>query len=385
MKSLSENSPIYVLVANYKRDKQESMNKFADLLNNGLKAEGKQSEIWTPPLIFGFFFNHTRFGLAKWFGYIDKWIVYPIILKAKISWLTFNKVNFVIHICDHSNSPYLLLLKKTKAGITCHDVLAIRGAMGYKDAYCESTKMGTILQKWIRNNLLKFERIAAVSATTFGQLTSLSKHKILSKKWVVIHNALNEEFEKYSPQKINEVFNQYKVPVNQPFLLHVGSNLPRKNRKLLIDMLSELGDNYNGLLFFAGQDLQNELWHRAAALGLSDRIREIVKPNHELLCALYSASDALIFPSFAEGFGWPILEAQACGAPLLTSNLNPMIEISGGAGLYSAPDDPKGFAHNFLKLKKPLLKQQLIERGYDNLKQFSIEKMIKSYIKLYES
>ena len=79
----------------------------------------------------------------------------------------------------------------------------------------------------------------------------------------------------------------------------------------------------------------------ATALGILPRVKEIVSPSSALLRALYSKASALLFTSLVEGFGWPIIEAQACGCPVITSNREPMKSIGGkDAALLVDPDRP---------------------------------------------
>ena len=64
---------------------------------------------------------------------------------------------------------------------------------------------------------------------------------------------------------------------------------------------------------------------------------EVVEPSDEDLRSLYSGAAALLFPSLYEGFGWPLIEAQSCGCPVITSNRSPMTEVAGSAALYIDP------------------------------------------------
>src|SRR5690606_39893913 len=148
------------------------------------------------------------------------------------------------------------------------------------------------------------------------------------------------------------------------------------------DMLSEMGDGYDGYVYFAGQPINEQLIAQAKQLGVEDRVLSIIKPDHKLLVALYSACDAFIFPSFTEGFGWPIIEAQACGAPVITSNTGALLEVGGGAALHRNPYSPKEFADAFLSLREDLVRTEVIQRGFHNIKRFEAEKMMEGYLDL---
>lgn len=373
-----------ILIGNYPPDKQESMNLFSSMLNKGFINSGIESEIWLPSVFFGTFSKSTSKGLGKWLGYLDKWVLYPLILKIRLLKNIHNNADVRFHICDHSNSLYLAYLPINKSAITCHDVLAIRGAFGFDDAYCKASSFGIILQKWILKNLVKARELATVSELTLRQLIELSNgFAPKTEKWQVIHNAYNGDFRPLSRQVSNQKIQAMGFLENKPFILHVGSSLERKNRKLLVDMLVELGDNWNGIVCFAGDDIDPDLVSHINRLGLHNRVKSIIKPGHDDLLALYSSCEAFIFPSFSEGFGWPVIEAQACGAPVIASNIEPMPEVSGGAALHESPYKVVDFARAFLSLQNISVREQLIAKGFENCKRFTTKKMIDAYLSLH--
>ena len=373
-----------ILIGNYEKDRQESMERFAQMLSSGFNKSGLKTQIWRPNVVFGKSFHTTTAGIGKWFGYIDKWILFPLILFFKVNSKDSKSGKKRFHICDHSNSPYLKYLPSESTVITCHDVLAIRGALGFADAYCPASSFGKVLQKWILQNLIKAKSLASVSQFTLDQLRALDfSGAVEPKNWKVIYNSFNADFFIMDKVEANSVLVESGIETNTPFLLHVGSALPRKNRKLLIDMLDSLGNNWNGKVFFAGKSLDNALVEYIKSKNLQDRVISIVRPDHRALVALYNLCEAFVFPSFSEGFGWPVIEAQACGAVVIASNLAPMPEVSGGAALHSDPNKPEDFAKAFLSLSDIELKNQIVKKGLENVKRFSQEIIIGKYLKLH--
>lgn len=373
-----------ILIGNYKLDQQESMERFALMLQDGFNEANINTEIWRPKIIFGTKKLNPYKGLGKYLGYFDKWLLFPVILKIKSLKSQYRKETY-FHICDHSNAPYLNYLPKKRSGITCHDVLAIRGALGFKDAYCPASGMGVILQKWILKNLGKATNLFAVSNFTLKQLQELTTNKNRdTRNWKVVLNAFNAPFKVLDKASCYELLQHTKLKDNKPFILHVGSPIIRKNRKLLLDMASKLGDKWNGYICFAGAGVDDELLTYAKKLDLDHRVISIVRPNHDTLVALFNACEAFIFPSFSEGFGWPLIEAQACGAPVIASSLQPMPEVSGGAAIHVSPCNPEGYAEALLNLKEETYKTTIIEKGFENVKRFSRDIMIKEYLKVYQ-
>jgi glycosyltransferase involved in cell wall biosynthesis len=368
-----------ILIGNYPKDNQESMQKFSLMLQSGFRAAGLKCNIWYPIIFFGRITKSTISGFGKWLGYLDKYVIFPIVLILKTLFSNSNTV--IYHICDHSNAVYLPYIRGNKKGITCHDVLAIRGALGYSDAHCEATYFGKILQKWILSNLGKAERVAAVSELTFKQLGGLTNIDNKT-KWQVIYNSFNAYFCQIDNKIVQERLSHFNLN-NKSYILHVGSALPRKNRKLLLQMTAELGNKWDGFICYAGEPIEDELLDLATKLGLKGRIISVVKPDHETLVTLYNGCESFIFPSFSEGFGWPIIEAQSCGVPVIASSVEPMNEISGGAAISISPENPIDFAEAFLRLKDDSFRNQLINKGYENIKRFERSIMTEKYLSLY--
>jgi len=103
------------------------MLRFANQLAAGLRAKAISVEIFSPPVVFGKFCVATS-GFGKWIGYIDKYLIGPIALSRRVRSL--RNQNLVVHICDHSNSFYTRVLQGTPHLVTCHDLLAVRSALG---------------------------------------------------------------------------------------------------------------------------------------------------------------------------------------------------------------------------------------------------------------
>ncbi len=374
-----------IFIGNYLPDKQESMQRFTNSLQRDVAEIGMRTIVWIPPAVTSRYSKSTNTGLGKWLGYIDKWLLFPLIISGRRYLKGYNSKNFLFHICDHSNAPYLQWLPRSRTLITCHDVLAIRGGLGYADAYCPATATGKILQKWILGNLLKARWLTTVSNHTMQQLRELDNHnKKQPISWQVVYNSFNGQFWPMAQAERNEIAGGLNPHLQQPFLLHVGSDLPRKNRKLLIDMLSAAGDNWNGLLCLAGDPAEPELQQYIQQKGVEHKVVLVVKPTHQQLVALYSSCFAFVFPSFSEGFGWPLIEAQACGTPVIVSNIMPMPEVGGEAALYANPYDGADFANALAKLQNKAYREELVRKGFDNCKRFDNPKITGQYLHLYK-
>ena len=374
----------FILIGNYPPDKQESMLRFTQMLHHGFLEAGLESEIWQPGIFFGRWAKSPNAGLGKWLGYLDKWLIFKMVLFIRVRRKAYRGGNIRFHVCDHSNAPYLANLPVCKTSITCHDVLAIRGALGYADAFCPASRTGRLLQKWILSHLLKARLLAADTKQTLLQLEELQKADKFQNKWRVIHIAFNAEFKRLDKTSAMKLLDSTPVPPGCRYLLQVGSGITRKNRKLIIDMVAILGKQFEGFICFAGEAADQELLKYAGLKKLEDRIISISKPDHQTLLALYSNCDTLIFPSFSEGFGWPVIEGQACGAPVIASSFEPMPEVSGGAAIHADPCKAEEFAAAWLALKNIAFKNELIQKGFANARRFQSREMIDRYLELHD-
>jgi glycosyltransferase involved in cell wall biosynthesis len=376
----------FVLIGNYLPDGQESMLRFAELLANGLRGRGIAVEILSPrPTMLGKN-NNPSIGNSKWLEYVEKWIVFPIHLRRIVRKRRQEFGDCIrYHVCDHSNAPYLAHLPKRRTSITCHDVLAIRSALGFPAAYCPVSRTGVILQRWILTHLRCAERVACVSNLTFRHLREVAGRAAPTPGWRVVLNALNAKFERIEAGEARRTLEGRHILLPKSFLLHVGSNLPRKNRRMLLQMIRGGDKPWEGDICFAGEPMNDLLAEEARKLGISDRVHSVEKPDHKTLCALYSLAHAFVFPSFSEGFGWPAIEAQACGTPVIGSNLEPLPEVSGGAALYADPHNAGSFAAALLELDDKAVRDSLIAKGLKNTARFGLATMIESYLALHES
>jgi glycosyltransferase involved in cell wall biosynthesis len=112
---------------------------------------------------------------------------------------------------------------------------------------------------------------------------------------------------------------------------------------------------------------------------------QVREPSSEELEGLFNCAGAFLFPSRFEGFGWPIIEAQACGCPVLCSSTPPMGEIAAGGAMLREPADEEGFAHDLLQLLKPGARDEWSAKALVNAQRFTTARMISDYVTLYRS
>jgi hypothetical protein len=220
-------------------------------------------------------------ALWKWLSYADKYVLFPPLLRRCA------KAADLVHICDHSNAMYVRHLANKAHLVTCHDLLAVRGALG-EDTDCPASFTGKILQRWILAGLKDAQFVACDSSATRSDLLRLAGKEMESRSCVVLlglmptlDHACDTDLQHSAVPLINS---------RRPYLLNVGSSLRRKNRDAVLRVFSELSRHWDGDLVFAGEPLTPELRKLKKDVGLNGRVVEIPQPSDATLRALYSGA-----------------------------------------------------------------------------------------------
>jgi glycosyltransferase involved in cell wall biosynthesis len=362
-----------LLIGNYENSDEKSMQRFAELMRLMLAAAGYEVRLVRPQAVLGRL-KPAAYGIGKWLGYIDRFLLFRPKLATEIAWAD------VVHICDQSNAVYIPMLRGKPGLITCHDLLAIRSALG-EIADNPTGRSGQIFQKWILASLRKAQRVVCVSSQT--QVELLRVAGLPASRSHVVFNALNYP---YSPMPKSEA-NPLLVDLEgRRFFMHIGGNQWYKNRVGVVrifNYLLEYPEYAQHQLVMAGKPWPVELRAEVQRYGLVGRVHELIDISNEQLQALYSAAEALIFPSLKEGFGWPIVEAQACGCPVITSNREPMTEVGGCAAIYVHPEDPLGAASAIVEALHE--RAAIVERSQTNAMRFSAAAMLDGYLSQYSA
>mgnify|MGYP001568737915 CR=1 FL=1 len=224
------------------------------------------------------------------------------------------------------------------------------------------------------------DALIAVSEATKRDL--VKKLKVDPKKISVIYEGIDKDF--FYPRGEEE---QTKVRshfgLTKPFLLFVGTVQPRKNLKFLIEAFADSKlDKYD--LVIAGKPgwLYEEIYQAPKHFGIEDRVKFLGYADLQLLPGLYSAASAFVYPSLYEGFGLPLLEALACGVPIVAADNSSIPEVVGDAGSLFKPNDKKDFVN---KLKQVLKKNSVTnEKREAQLNKFDWDKTARETIELFE-
>ena len=365
-----------LLVGNYVPDGQHSMLGYSALLSQGLQEAGHEVRTVHPPYVLG------RIGKVlprfyKWFAYVDKLVLGPSHIRSAVDDAD------VVHVCDHSNAMYIPQASCVPYVITCHDLLAVRGSLG-EETDCPASALGKWLQRWILQSLKRADRIACVSTATLTDVQRLLPEHNSAE---VVLSGRRYNLGPVSESECGARLRQVKgLNTGRRYVLHVGSGHRRKNREAVIRVFAEVAQQIDADLVLAGKRLTAAERQLAARLNVMDRMVETGPVSNDFLAALYSRALVFFFPSRFEGFGWPIIEAQGCGCPVVCSNRAPFPEVAGTAAMMRDVEDEQGFAEDILKLfGDAALRSTLIGKGFENVRRFTAETMISKYIAIYES
>jgi glycosyltransferase involved in cell wall biosynthesis len=193
------------------------------------------------------------------------------------------------------------------------------------------------------------KRMIAISNAT--KLDLIRHYRVPADTIDVVHHGVAPEFRPATRGEIERIRTRYRLP--ERYLLAVGTVQPRKNYGRLAAAVAALNrDDVDFTLAIAGKPgwMFDQVEREIAASGAGDRVRLLGYVEDRDLPALYSGASVYCQPSLYEGFGMPVLEAMACGVPVLAANTSALPEVGGEAALYHDPLDPAAIADGLRRL-----------------------------------
>ncbi|MEA5573567.1 glycosyltransferase family 1 protein [Calothrix sp. UHCC 0171] len=291
----------------------------------------------------------------------------------------------IFHIIEPCDAHLVYWLKKAgkHTVVTCHDLINFF----YRDNLQGSVELPIISRNaWIYSvkGMKQCDRIVAVS-----NATAKDTQKILNidpARIIVIPNAVENIFQPLLKAKAESFRHQQGVTEETICLLNVGANHPRKNLDIILQTVEILKQKGLSIQFWkVGADFTIEQQKFIKACGLTSYIKYLGKPDKSKLVEIYNAADMLIAPSLYEGFGITLLEAMACGTPVITSNVSAMPEVVGDAGVLVNPTDAQEIAQVVFDLhQNPNYYQTIKEKSLMRVQSFTWENTAEKVAQLYE-
>lgn len=307
------------------------MPRFAQMILVGMKQKGHEVLVWSPkPVFFKMAFKNSF--LEKWLGYVDQYLVFPLVIKLRLQKCTKNTL-FVF--ADNALGPWVPLVSHRLHVVHCHDFLAQQSAFGLLPEN-KTGISGKYYQKFIRWGYRKADNFICISKNTQTDL-----HLLLTKTLKisqVVYNGLNQNFEPAAnkTQLREALSNRYGIDLSMGYILHVGGNVFYKNKLGVLEIYDQWANDFVAKvpLILVGEPASEEMLAFKKKSIVSQSIYFITHVDDLQLQQLYQAASVMVFPSLYEGFGWPIVEAMASGCLVITTNENPMKEVAGDAGFY---------------------------------------------------
>lgn len=266
----------------------------------------------------------------------------------------------------------------TRAILTVHDLSFVR------EPHTVMPGMEAHLNKWVPQSVRRADHVITISEATRQDLIEL--YQTPPEKITTLYPGVTAEFKSVeATDTLATVRRKYGLD-DRPFILSLGTIQPRKNYKRLIQAFAQIDDTFSLVIGGGKGWYYADIFTEIAKLGLEKRVNFPGFIADADLPALYSAASLFVYPSLYEGFGLPILEAMACGTPVVASNQSSLPEVVGEAGLLVNPLDVEALATAMSQvLTETSLSQKLSLAGQMQAKKFTWERMVTKLLKLYQT
>lgn len=283
--------------------------------------------------------------------------------------MVYNMVRYAIASYCHSNRIYHITgdvqyiacwMNPKNTIMTIHDCVTLHSE------HTSKWFKRLVYWLWYDKPLRRLRHITCISEATRADLVRFFPW--VNKKLIVIANPVGTEFVPYS-----KVFN-----ADKPIILHVGTR-SNKNLERVIEAL----DGIHCTLNVIGKLTDEQ--KRLLSLHRIDYQNHFHASSQEILHA-YRCADIVSFPSLFEGFGMPIIEGQAVGRPVLTSDREPMKSVAGGGALFVDPESVSSIRKGFAKLMQDrAFTENLVRLGLENARKYSSDYITTKYTELYRT
>jgi len=278
----------------------------------------------------------------------------------------------------HATEHLLPRLRRIRSVFTLHDLI-YRFDPG-SHLPLNRIYLNTMMPRFLRT------ADAVIAVSECSQRDAMRLYGTPADKVHVIPEGVDARFKPVASQQVAQVRDKFHLP--EHFVLCVGTLEPRKNYSLLFEALAACREQGHSTwpLIIAGKPgwLYEPILQRISDLGLQDLVRTTGFFPDEDLPALYNAATLLAMPSRYEGFGLPVLEAMACGTPVVCSNTSSLPEVAGEAALLVPPDDVRAWTQAIARVwNEGALRAQMRARGFAQASHFTWERAARLTSDLY--
>jgi glycosyltransferase involved in cell wall biosynthesis len=323
---MSDRLPVVALLRDPPEDRRLSMERFADGLEAAM-AGSNRMEIIARTV------HESRLarkcGLGGPAGYFTRLIHYPLAAaRARTD---------LYHIVDQGYAHIAALLPPARTVATCHDLMLLRaeeGAAGFR-----GRRTSVIRYRWSTSFLHRVARVVCDSSSTRADVVRL--RGVREDRICVVPPGVETHFRPLPDGERASL--RSTIPRARKYIvLHVSTGHEYKNVAQTVRVVHGLAAlGFDVCLLRVGRPLASDDAALVDELGIDDRIIDLGIVSDARLVQVYNAADVLLFPSHYEGFGWPPLEAMACGTPVVISSAPSLVEVVGNAGLTASATDTR--------------------------------------------
>jgi len=283
----------------------------------------------------------------------------------------------------HSPSPDRLDIDGVRVIVTVHDLIYLTYPQGHTPRTIEET------HNQFQQIMVKADKIICVSKST---MADLKRHfNVHPSKMRLVYQGIDRDvFYPLDPPEKNKAREVVRIKgIEDPFILFVGTIEPRKNLAGLVNAFAMLKNkkSFTGKLVVIGMKgwMEGPVFDLIEQQKLKDDIIFLGYLSSQELCYFYNVAEVFVFPSFYEGFGFPIVEAFSCGTPVVTSNISSCPEVAQDAALIVEPHKPEDIAQAIERiLEDKEFKRALQQKGFHRALDFSFVNTAKNTLRVYE-
>jgi len=273
-----------------------------------------------------------RAGLGRAASYVTRFVGYPIAASRQRA--------DVYHIVDQGYGHLAALLPGERVVVSCHDLMLLRaeeGTAGFRGGRAAVARF-----RWSTGFLRKAARVIVPTEAT--KRDAVRMIGVAPSRIEVVAYGVGGGFRPFGAERRAALKRELGRGAGT-VLLHVSTGDPYKNVEGTLRALRAMhAAGVDATLARVGAPLTAEQRVLARSLGIEGRVNDCGHVSEERLAEAYNGCDVLLFPSFHEGYGWPPLEAMACGTPVVTSECEVLLETTGGAALHAPADDAEALA-----------------------------------------
>ncbi len=311
---------------------------------------------------------------------LNRFVRYP-------QWLSRQKENFdLFHVVDHSYAHLVRQLPPERTVVTCHDTDAFRCLL--EPGESPALKIRRRITRRVLSGLQMAAAVVCDSVATAGEL--MAHNWARPERIHIVGLGVSPVYSAEADPGADRQIEQLLGPASgQICLLHVGSTIPRKRIDILLQVFAAVKKEIPAaMLLRVGGPLTADQQALARKFRVESSIISLPFLTERMLAAVYRKSTLLLLPSEREGFGLPLLEAMACGLPVVAGDIPALREVGGNAARFSPVADIENFRRNALDLiyaqADPQKMEQYREDCLAQARQFSWERCAREMAAIYQ-